>query len=221
MTDGSRSTVARILHEAENRGWVRSRGSQYWLTPRGKATVREIKDCLENIEVLEDIGDMIELFPRPLMSLELRYFKDAEIIETTGENPTAPFTRSLALFREATKYRGLTNTSLPEHARVLRDRVDGGRLDFQHVIEKQFVEQLRTLPERKAVWDSVADLVVVYEGTIPINCHIVDNTVLVWLGGDEGEDLALLVSDNSAVLSWAHSLFSRYKADAQPLSELS
>lgn len=217
--NGSRSTVARVLQEAEARGWVRSQGSQYWLTPMGKAMVQEITDCSKNIEVLEDVGDKIKLFPPPLLTVDFRNFDDARIIETTSDDPTAPFTKSLSLFREANKYRGLTNTSLPEHARVLRDGVEQGTLDLQHVIEKQFVEQLQSNPERKAVWNSMEDQVWVFDGSVPVNFHIVDNTVLVWLGEEQGEELSLLESDNPEVLSWGKSLFSEYKAKSKPLHQ--
>lgn len=39
--NASRSTVARILDEAQTRGWVDSKGSQYRLTPLGEAMVTD------------------------------------------------------------------------------------------------------------------------------------------------------------------------------------
>lgn len=39
--DGSRSTVARIFDEVQERRWVDSEGTRYWLTPLGGDRVQE------------------------------------------------------------------------------------------------------------------------------------------------------------------------------------
>ncbi|MFB6198766.1 MAG: helix-turn-helix transcriptional regulator [Halobacteriaceae archaeon] len=217
--EASRATVARILTEAETRGWVDSEGSQYWLTKRGEAMVTDFRSYLTSVKGHQHLGDMVEHLPPPLVAIDFRHLRDADIIEMTAEDPSAPFTRSLDVFREATDYRGLNNTSLPEHAKVLQDGVEQDDLVFEQVFEHSFLETIRTDPDRAAMWNSLADTVWIYEGVVPINLHIIDDTVLVWLGETRGEVAGLLESDNSAVLSWAESLYEEYRSDAKLLSE--
>lgn len=217
---GSRSTVARILAEAQTREWVDSTGSRYWLTPLGEAMVTDFRAYLDGVEGHQHLGDMVNHFPPPLFSLHSRHLRDAEVVELNAENPAAPFTRALEEFRNATEYRGLNHTSLPDHADVLRDRVERDRLDFAQVFEAAFVETLRADPGRAAIWRPLAGRVQAYDGVVPINVHVLDGTVLVWLGENRGEIAGLLVSENSAVRGWATALFDEYAAAADPLGEL-
>ena len=217
--DGSRSTVARILDEAETRGWVDSEGTRYWLTPLGESMVTDFNSYLDAVEGHQHLGDMVNHLPPPLFALDSRHYADAEIVGLTPENPAAPFSRAYEVFQGATEYRGLNTTGLPEHVKLLAKRVEQGLLEFEQVLEETFVETLRDDPERWAAWTSLADRVWVYDGVVPINVHVVDGTVLVWLGGSRGEVAGLFVSDDPAVVTWAESLYEEYRADAEPLDE--
>ena len=218
--DGSRSTVARILDEAETRGWVDSEGTRYWLTPLGEGMVADFRSYLARVEGHQHLGELVNHLPPPLFALDSRHYSDAEIVELTPDNPAAPFSRAFELFQGATEYRGLNSTALPEHVKVLRDRIEERSLEFEQVIEKSFVETLRDDQERSAVWASLTDRVWVYDGVVPINVHVVDGTVLVWLGESRGEVAGLFVSDDPAVVTWAESLYEEYRDDAEPLDEL-
>lgn len=218
--DGSRSTVARILDEAQTRGWVDSEGTRYWLTPLGEAMVTDFRSYLSQVKGNQHLGDLVNHLPPPLFSLDSRHYRDAEIVELTPDNPAAPFSRAYDEFQNAGEYRGLNSTALPEHAKVLKDRVDRGVLDFEQVIERDFVETIRDDPERSAVWQTLSDRVLLYDDVVPINAHVVDGTVLVWLGETREEVAGLFVSERSAVVTWAESLYEEYRADAEPLGEL-
>lgn len=218
--DASRSTVARILDEAQTRGWVDSEGTRYWLTPLGEAMVTDFRSYLSSVEGHQHLGDMVNQLPPPVFTLDFSHLRDADITEPTAENPAAPFTRAYDLFHEATEYRGLNNSSLPGHVKVLEDRVREGYLEFEQVFEKAFVETIRADPERQAVWKALSDQVWLYDGIIPINLQIVNERVIVWLGETRGEVAGLLESENPAVVDWAESLYEEYRTQAEPLGEL-
>jgi hypothetical protein len=64
-----------------------------------------------------------------------------------------------------------------------------------------------------------ADRLRVYDGTVPLNVHIIDGTVVLWLSttaGDEWETYGLLECDYPAVVEWAESLYRDYRTEATP-----
>lgn len=217
-----RSTAARVLDEAEARDWVRSEGSRYWLTSLGEAMIRAFRRYLAATEGVRHLGPAIDWLPDPAWELDFRYFREAEITTPSEANPTAHFDRAMALLRESDSYRGLTQNSLPEYMRVVHSRVVAGQLDFEGVIEASFIDALGNDPQRAALWQDIADWMWLYTGRVPLNMHIVDGTVLIWLCDENqaGEDViakGLLESTHPEVVSWAESLYEEHRADAEPL----
>lgn len=219
-TDTSRSTVARILEEGERRGWVDSTGSQYWLTPLGKTMLNDFLTYLETVEGTQHLGEVVNRFPPPLFALDFRHLRDAVVVEPTPEDPAAPNSRAFELFRQATSYRGVTHTAFQHFAKVLSDAVDANRLDYEHVFEKAFVEELRADSERAAEWPMLHDGTWQYDGIVPISFHIIDGRVLIWLGETREEIAGLLESENTVVLEWAEALYDTYRAEAEPVTGL-
>lgn len=223
VTGVPRSSTARVLEEAESHGWVESNGSQYWITTRGEVMVKEIRRTIEATKGIQHLGEAIEWLPDPLHQLGFRHFKDARITLPTQANPTAAFDRGLDRIRDASVYRGLTQNSLPQYTRVIAEQVESGGLDFEGVIEASFIEVLRNDRERAEVWSSIADEMWVFDGRVPINMHLVDDTALVWLceEDEEGNDVVpkgLLETQNPHVVSWAKSFYEEYLEAAKPLS---
>jgi predicted transcriptional regulator len=217
-----RSTAARVLDDAEDRGWVDSEGSRYRLTSAGEARVSAFRDYVATTEGMRHLGEAIEWLPEPAHSLDYRHLRDARLTTPTQANPTAHFDRGMELLRTAEAYRGLTQNSLPEYMRALRERVVRGELDFQGVIERGFVDVLRADPDRAALWHDTADRMWLYDGHVPLNMHVVDETALIWLCDEDsdGEDVivkGLLESDNPAVVSWAESLYEEYRSESEPM----
>ena len=217
-----RSSTARVLEKAENRGWVDSNGSRYWITRRGEAMVAEIHRTIESTRGVQHLGDAIRWLPDPVRTLEFRHFRDARVTTATEDNPTAAFDRGLDLIEAADRYRGLTQNSLPQYMEAITDLVERGCLDFEGVVQADFVDVLRGDPERAEVWQPIADRMWVYDGHVPINMHVLDGTVAIWLCAEnrEGDDVlvkGLLETDDPAVVSWAESFYAEYLAGATRL----
>ncbi|WP_323191265.1 hypothetical protein [Halostella sp. PRR32] len=217
-----RSTAARVLDDAEARDWVRSEGSRYWLTSLGEAMITEFRRYLAATEGIRHLGPAIDWLPDPAWELDFRCFREAEITTPTETNPTAHFDRAIDHFRGSDSYRGLTQNSLPEYMKTIRGRVVTGQLDFEGVIEANFIDVLRDDPERAALWQDIAERMWLYDGRVPLNIHIIDGTILIWLCDDNqtGDDVlvkGLLECTHSDVVSWAESLYEEYRAGAEPL----
>lgn len=218
-----RSSAARVLEEAETRGWVGSNGSEYWITESGKAMVTEITRSIEATKGVQHLGKAIEWLPDPVQTIDFRHFKDAQIRLPTQGNPTAAFDRGLDRVRDANAYRGLTQNSLPQYMRAIRDQVETDSLEFEAIIEESFIDVLRNDRERADSWSVLADHVWVYDGPVPINMHLIDDTALIWLCGEDedGNEVVpkgLLESENPRVVSWAESFYEEYLDAARPLT---
>ncbi|MFC6725047.1 helix-turn-helix transcriptional regulator [Halobium palmae] len=217
-----RSSTARALTEAEERGWVVSEGSEYRITPHGEGMVSEIRGTIESTQGIRHLGETIKWLPEPAQALDFQNFRDARITVPTEDNPTAPFDRGLELIRVANVYRGLTQNSLPQYMKEIVDRVERDSIDFEGVIEADFVEVLREDRQRAGVWSPIVDRMWVYDGHVPVNLHVLDETVVIWLCDEnhEGDDVivkGLLETADSVVVQWAESLYAEYRDEATPL----
>jgi predicted transcriptional regulator len=106
--------------------------------------------------------------------------------------------------------------------KIVRDRVERGRLVFEGAIEADFVETIRAESNRRSRWRDVAHRTWLYDGHVPINMHVVDEMAVIWLchenrAGDNVIVKGLLESEHPAVVSWAESLFEEYRDEADPL----
>jgi predicted transcriptional regulator len=222
VADVPRSTAARVLDDAESRDWVTSEGSRYRITPLGEAMLAEFRRHRETTAAIHHLGAAIDWLPDPAWELDFRALRDARITTPTETNPTAHFDRGMEQLREADSYRGLTQNSLPEYMRVLHGRIEAGELDFEGVLEAGVLDAVRSDPDRAALWRALADRTWLYDGRVPLNVHLVDGTVLLWLCGENeaGDDvlaMGLLESTDPAVVSWAETLYEEYRTAAEPL----
>jgi predicted transcriptional regulator len=186
----------------------------------GELMIEEFRTHLETIEGAQQLRNVINDLPEPARELDTRHLRDAEITTPSSEWPGAHFNRGLELYRTGDTYRGLTQVAPEIIVQTLAEQVERGELELEGVIEATFVEELVDNPERAAPWNAFADRVWVYDGHIPVNMHLIDERVVLWLdpaGGDRARGQGLLESEHPAVVSWAESLYGEYKSAAEPL----
>jgi len=220
QTGASRSTVARILDEGESRGWIESEGSRYELTYLGEFMIEEFRAHLQRVAGGQQLGGALNYLPEPAQELDVAALRDAELTTPTADWPNAHLNRALELYRSADRYRGLTQIAPDIIAQTLADQVTQNQLELEGVIEAEFIECLRDDPERAAPWHAFADQVWVYDGRIPLNMHLIDEKVVLWLnhaGSNRLEGGGLLESENPTVVAWAESLYQDYRVEAEPL----
>lgn len=218
----ARTTLARILNEFESRGWISRTGREYSTTPAADAFLARFVPLLETLEGIRNLGEAIDWLPRPVQSVDFRHLRGADVTTSTPENPAEPFDVGLEVLRTGETYRGLTSTAIPRYVDVLGDRLVEKQMDVEGVIESSFLRTLREDPERAEPWYELAEAGAtwLYDGRVPINMHIVDDRVLIWLGerGENEIDIhGLLESRDPSVVSWAEELYERYREESEPL----
>ncbi|WP_255681421.1 transcriptional regulator [Natrinema sp. SYSU A 869] len=222
QTGASRSTVARVLDKGESRGWITSEGSQYELTEVGEIMIAEFRVYLQTLEGIQHLSDAIEWLPEPVHSIDYRHFRTTEIITPKTPAPAEPYDHVAEKIRATDEVRSLVEVTLPRYVRLIYEEVNERQLESELVIDADWIKTLSAGSEQLPLLQARAERgsIWTYEGEIPLNMHLFDDSVAIWLGEElEGERVVrgLLVAEASAVISWAEELYEDYQAEGELL----
>jgi len=102
---------------------------------------------------------------------------------------------------------------------AMMNGVVDGRLRTQHIITDGELAVIRQKADRASRWQTYieagADLYC-YDGRIPCNILIIDETVFIL--DRQPEAIEAIKSSNDVVRSWAHEVISDYQEDAERLT---
>lgn len=222
LTGTARTTIGRIVNEFEERGWAeRTSDGTYTATPTGELVVAEFTPLIEAMETIRTLGDATAWLPTDELAIDIRHFDDATVRES---DPKAPFefVEYLAsCIRDATTFRVLTFLAPPTPiGEAMHTGVVEGQLTADHVLAGGLVEYLHDHKHHPPHWREYIEAgarVYRYEGYIPCNLFIVDETVLIADDQPQGSGAAI-ESDNETVRAEANELFEVYREDADRIN---
>lgn len=214
-TDTSRSTLRRILSELEDRGWAKRRSDgNYVATPTGKLVVEELTPFVRTMETIRRLDDVVTWLP--LEEIALEQFSDATLIRQSPNNPLAQASFLTERLQGTSEFRCLVRLAPPVAFETrMRDAVVDGRLATQHVITRDELNTLRDHPERLPRWREYVNAganVYVYDGDIPCNVFVFDETIVL---GKRG--YPFVKSKRGAVQNWAIEKIGSYRKEADRL----
>lgn len=215
-----RSTLRRIITEMTERGWAeRTLDGEYVATPTGALMITETERYIGGIEAIQTLDTAVSWLPDDELLIELHHFRDARVVSTQANEAVAPDTYAIERIRESTEFRNLTNIAPTlGFERVMHDGVEAGTLSTEHVVTPGVIRQLCTDDERQSRWRKYLDAganLYRYDGQIPCNLFIMDETVFI--ADSQLERLEFVEVDDSTVLSWAHNVIDTYRQDAERL----
>lgn len=220
VTDTPRTTLDRIINELEDRGWVtRTADGDYTATPTGERIAAESTRFVGSIEAIRTLGEAVAWLPQEELTIGLQHFRDATVRRPRPNAAAAPSTYATRLMQGATEFACLVNIppSLGFEDAMMNGVIDG-RLTTNHVITGEELDALRQNAERARRWQSYVEAgaeLYCYDGRIPCNLLVIDETVLV-LDRQPGA-LEGIESTDATVRSWAHETVERYREDAERL----
>jgi DNA-binding HxlR family transcriptional regulator len=226
----SRTTLDWIVNELKDRGWVeRTTDGDYVATSAGTPLIREFRPCVESAEAIRRLGPAIDWLPVDELEIGLRHFRDATVRWPEGDDPAETVDFMNRLMSEASDFQVLTHLKPPPSLlQVTRDAVMSGRLSVKAVGTDSYSDgPLIQQSDRRDLWRDILEAgaqLYRYDGPIPCNLWIFDELVLIKKSrpGPIDESYGVpIVSENSAVRSWAEDLIDRYIADAERLDEIS
>lgn len=213
----SRSTVTRSLDSLEDIGWITDSTEGYRLTAAGRPIIESFSDTVETIETAEELAPFLEWFPLSSVDIGIEPLREGEITVATDGDPQAPSRKQAELLQSTSCFRGLFSSIDIDTTRLLRDRTVAGNLDAELVISPDVAATIRTEPFAP-LFD---ELLATNQHTTHISEEIPmylglaeDGPTQVGVVDDRGFPRALLESHNSAVRSWAETLFAEHRQTA-------
>lgn len=221
-TGVARATVGRALAAFEERGWVvESRDRTYEATPSGAHIAASFRPFLDTIAAIRRLGDRVAWLPVDVAPIELQHLSDASIRRPEPADPLSPAMSLTELLQDAAEFHCVVGVAPPlGFERVMRDRVVAGELTTRHVITAEELSYLREDADRIARWREYVEAggnLFRFDGEIPCNLLLFDDTVIVGPYPRDGEPAGLIESENEVVCEWAHEIIGIYEREADRL----
>lgn len=219
-TDIARTTLDRIVNELEERNWVsRTTDGDYTTTPTGDRIATESTRFVGAMQAIRSLGETVAWLPNDELTIGLQHFTNATIRRPEPNAMNAPSKAATELMREATEFACLVNTppSLAFEEAMINAVLDG-RLATNHVITDSEVAVLRQDTDRASRWREYIEAganLYCYEGQIPCNLLVIDDSVLILDRQPEAPEG--IETTNPEVRSWARDLIEGYREDAKRL----
>ena len=223
VTGASRSTIQRILSELNDRGWVRrSPEGSHVATSTGTHIVNELVPFVNSIETIRGLGEAVAAIPIDTLSIGIEHIRDATVIQPAPNDPNAPgayFTNSM---RETARLSCVAEIAAPlSLENAMLERVIDGELQSEHILTDRLFQYNCSHSEREQTWKELAHHgadIYRYDGQIPCNVFILDDTVLLGETPPDGEGCVLIETDSTAVREWAEEFVEKYRTKAVRLT---
>lgn len=221
-----KTTLNRTLTEFEQRDWIRrDTNGEYVATPRGEHVAVQFAPLVRSMATIQTLGDDVGIIPPSELHFaeteevfSLQAFDDMTVYRSTSVQPDKLYDVWIDRVRESDTLRILAAAGNTQASNaVIHDEVVSRRLETTAVCSPTVVE-LFLDPDRG--YSTPADIrerheaggrLHRYEGEIPLNLSICDETVFV---SDPAIETAI-ETRNDTVRRWALEVFERYLDDAE------
>ncbi|KAB1185397.1 MULTISPECIES: winged helix-turn-helix domain-containing protein [Haloferax] len=222
LTSASQPTLGRILHDFEDRAWVRQEDSTYTATVTGKLVSRGFEELVGILETDVELRPIVRWLPADEITFDLDHLRAATVTTPSRVRPNAPVKRVLDLLNDANEVKVVSYAFNEQSLERIAERTAAGEQRFDGVFSSSAIdaladdsklrEQLRNLLTADGATIRIAD------DPIPVAATIADSVVHLFLRDDNGILQASVDIDEPEVHSWAETLFEQYWNTAEPLT---
>jgi len=216
-TGVARATLARILDDFEDRGWVVEDDRRYETTQVGTYVSREFGVALERFEPVPALSEVAQWFPEEGFDFDLGRLAGAEIVRSTRNDALAPTAHIARRIRSAERVRLLTYSVLPGVVEACWRGTLEGALEVESVLDGDaiagFGSDPRLVERAREMVETGQSEAFVCHGDVSSSVFVVDDAVLLCLSGGEGAPLAVIETDDEAIRSWAESTIDDHRHD--------
>ncbi len=220
ITGASSSTIGRLLHEFETRGWIRRDGQQHRATSDGLFVAGEVTTLLDRIETRQQLRDVARWLPAEKLGISMESFSEAVVTVADSDDPYKPVRRYDELIADAGTMRAFGTATLKS--------ANAGSL-YRNVREGMKTEIIYPPPIVEAVleWSPSAakrgleggNLTILLHDALPCGLTIFDDRVaLTGYDPDTGMLRAIVDTNSPEAREWAEALYESYRNEARPLA---
>jgi predicted transcriptional regulator len=220
-TGVARATLGRILDDFQARNWVIEDDRQYRTTQLGAYVSREFERVLTRFEPVPALDEVAQWFPEDGFGFDLKHLVGATIVRSTKPDALAPTAHVSRRLRTADTVRLATYSVLPGVVAECWSGTVERDLELEGVFEERALERFgadpRTIERAREILETGRADVYVADGDVPSTVFVVDEVVLLCLSGGEGAPLAVIETDDEAVLTWAEATIDDLRDEGERL----
>ena len=219
-TGTARTTCGRTLTELEKRGWVdRTSTGEFVATPTGDHIAEAFRRSVGAMATIQELGEIVAWLPVDELSIGLHHFREATVRRPAPTEPAEAGWFLAEALRKASTLAALTFVAPPRAVGdAIREDILDGSLTADLVMAGGTIDYLRDNPTQPIPWRECLEAGISayrYDGSIPCNVFIVDETVLVLKSHSEiGEVGTAIESRSPTVHAWAQELIESYRDEA-------
>lgn len=223
LADVSRVTIARLLEDLEERGWLVHDDGQYEATARGRVVSREVARLRANLQVSDRLDDALRWLPVEEFEFDLARLHDADVLRAeTWESQTEAIRHAASLAEGTDAIRGTAIGFSHEVVDTIRDMVVDRDGTFEAVVDETAFGMIR---DDEGLRDRFQDILAAeggalyhYQGARPLHMVMRFDDIAVICGHvDEGPPPGTLESRDERVHAWAKSYFESALAESEPV----
>ncbi len=219
-TSMSAPTLARILGEFEECGWIERSGREYRVTTAGGLVAGGVLAAVDRADAVRRLTPLLRTVPTDGPPLDVEALADARVTVAEPGSPLGPANRFVSLTERSEALREFNAASVQFFdASVLRTRIEEGRRT-ELLYERGVVESLLSgHPELLAALIESPTVDVSLCESVPFGLSLFDDRVGV--SGYDAESGALTVfvdTDDYDARRWAERLYESLRSDAMSIT---
>jgi len=205
----------------EEKGWIRSDGWQYELTPLGETMQEMLAQAIDTTASVQDLNQVIEWIPTEAMDVPLDQFGGATVSVANQNDPTQPAREFGKLRNDGTHIRILAHAFDPLQYATGQE-LDESEQSLEFVFPESLYKKLQENPDAiRHVNETLDKERVEFYLTSEepaFQLVLIEDTVGFLLSSDDGTFPAYIESQNESVVRWATKKFETYREDATPIT---
>ena len=220
--DISQPTTSRTLSEFEDRGWVTHEGRTFRATELGSFVCRSLTSFLEQMKTARRLEPIVQWFPAEGYGFDLDCLASADIVTASEVAVEAPIESLGRQLRDASHVRSLSHGITRSLLDVQLGASSAGAPVGCWIFGPEVREYLRDDPELAAFATAALESgrmeFYCYDGPVPFNVVVTDDTVNLCLTGGQGAPNAEIQTTDEEVRAWADATIDEYRRDADRLT---
>lgn len=219
VTGASSATIGRILGDFDDRGWVRRDGDRYELTRLGAFVAEKFERLHDSMSTARDLQPLLAWLPLDEMGVGIDNLVGARV--TVRTDPIEFTSRLRTIELDGTHVRSFS-AFFPEACVDARyQAVVNGSQTYEVVFAAGFDREISTASAEKFEALLGHDRTTMYlneESEMPMLAFIDDDGVCLLVRDDEGTTVALVETDDEAVVDYVEATFEAYREQSTPLT---